>query len=291
MQHGCPNSHCIYYQKKNRVVRDGRYYRKDDSRWIKRFRCMACGRRFSNATGTHAFGQKKRRKNSMVRHLLCSNVSMRRVAKILNIHRVTVARKLVYLAQIAEISQCDFLLAKTSSPARHVQFDDLITHEHTKLKPLTVTLAVDADTRQILGAKVNTIGAFGKIATKSREKYGARKNTHSKGIMELFEDIQRVISPTAEIRSDEHKKYKPQVDRYFPSAKFRQFTSARARDDGQGEMKNKKYDPLFYINHTLAMLRSNICRLIRRTWSTTKLAERLAMHIAIYIDYHNNELI
>lgn len=227
----------------------------------------------------------------MVRHLLCSNVSMRRVAKILNIHRVTVTRKLIYLAQIAEMSQRDFLLAKAESPARHIQFDDPITHEHTKLKPLTVTLAVDADTRQILGAKVNTIGAFGKIATKSREKYGRRRNAHNRGIMELFEGIQRAVSPTAEIRSDEHKKYKPQVDRHFPSAKFRQFRSMRARDDGQGEMKNKKYDPLFYINHTLAMLRSNICRLIRRTWSTTKLADRLAMHIAIYIDYHNKELI
>lgn len=291
MQYGCPNNDCTYYQKKIRVVRDGRYFRKDDSRWIRRFRCMACGRRFSNATGTHAFGQKKRRKNSMVRHLLCSNVSMRRIAKILNIHRVTVARKLVYLAEVAEMNHLDFLLAKTGFPTRHIQFDDLITHEHTRLKPLTVTLAVDADTREILGAKVNTIGAFGKIAKKSREKYGRRKNTHTKGIIALFEDVRCAVSPTAEIRSDEHKKYKPQVDRYFPSAKYRQFASTRAKDDGHGEIKNKRYDPLFYINHTLAMLRSNICRLIRRTWSTTKLAERLEMHIAVYIDYHNNELI
>lgn len=227
----------------------------------------------------------------MVRHLLCSNVSMRRIAKILKIHRATVARKLIYLAGIAELKQFDFLQAKSESPARHIQFDDLITHEHTKLKPLTVTVAIDADTREILGARVNTIGAFGKIAKKSREKYGVRKNNHIAGIVDLFGAIQSVVSPVAEIRSDRHKKYKPQVTQYFPSAKYRQFESAIAKDDGQGELKNKKYDPLFYINHTLGMFRANICRLIRRTWSTTKLAERLAMHIAVYIDYHNKELI
>ena len=36
----------------------------------------------------------------------------------------------------------------------HLQIDDLITIEHTKLKPLTISVAVDAERRLILGAEV-----------------------------------------------------------------------------------------------------------------------------------------
>jgi hypothetical protein len=56
---------------------------------------------------------------------------------------------------------------------------------------------------------------------------------------------------------------------------------------GQGELKKTTHDPLFAINHTLAMLRANINRLIRRTWCTTKKPERLIDHLWIYIRYHN----
>ncbi len=41
------------------------------------------------------------------------------------------------------------------------------------------------------------------------------------------------------------------------------------------------------LNHTCAMLRANINRLIRRSWSTTKNAENLAHHLTIYVNYHN----
>ena len=51
----------------------------------------------------------------------------------------------------------------------------------------------------------------------------------------------------------------------------------KAAITGQGELKKKQRDPLFSINHTLAMLRANINRLVRRTWCTTK----------IYMDVHN----
>ena len=60
---------------------------------------------------------------------------------------------------------------------------------------------------------------------------------------------------------------------------------------GQGELKKVGKDPLFHINHTLAMLRANINRLFRRTWCTTKDPERLKDHLAIYTWVHNNKLI
>ena len=59
----------------------------------------------------------------------------------------------------------------------------------------------------------------------------------------------------------------------------------------QGELKRTGWDPLFTINHTLAMLRDNIKRLTRRTWCTTKQQSALEDVIAIYMHFHNSRLV
>ncbi|HLT21984.1 MAG TPA: hypothetical protein VKZ84_01005, partial [Bacteriovoracaceae bacterium] len=56
---------------------------------------------------------------------------------------------------------------------------------------------------------------------------------------------------------------------------------------GQGELKKLARDPLFTLNHTCAMLRANINRLVRKTWCTNKKIERLKMHLDIFIDFYN----
>ncbi|MGZ3656152.1 MAG: hypothetical protein ACXWR1_04035, partial [Bdellovibrionota bacterium] len=57
-----------------------------------------------------------------------------------------------------------------------------------------------------------------------------------------------------------------------------------------GELKEGRYDPLFSINHTCAMFRANVNRLIRKTWCTTKSQERLRSHLILYANAHNNRL-
>lgn len=84
---------------------------------------------------------------------MCSKVSMRRIAHVLNIIRKTVERKTVYLAKKAKRRQREILMSLESS-VQHLQFDDQITSEHTKMKPVTISIAVDADRRLVLGAEV-----------------------------------------------------------------------------------------------------------------------------------------
>ena len=80
------------------------------------------------------------------------------------------------------------------------------------------------------------------------------------------------------------------VKMYFPKAKYDQFKGQKAAVAGQGELKKIKRDPLFYINHTFAMLRANINRLVRKTWCTTKKVSRLIDHLSIYSYVHNHKL-
>lgn len=175
--------------------------------------------------------------------------------------------------------------------AVEVQFDDLITIEHTKLKPLSVSSIVEKHTRKILGARVSQIGAFGHLAELSRKKYGKRENTHREKLNELFLELRSYIHPNATFESDEHKFYPPVVGRYFPCAKHIRYKGGRGSIAGQGELKKLHFDPLFSINHTYAMLRGNINRLIRKTWCSTKKQSELQKHIDIYIYAFNTGLL
>jgi len=198
-----------------------------------------------------------------------------------------VERKLIYLAKKAQLSQEKFLQS-LKGEVTHLQFDDLITIEHTKLKPLTVSIAVDVNTRSILGTQVGVIGAFGHLAELSRRKYGRRINEHKKTLRRLFEQIAPTVAQRALIRSDEHQFYSEMIEKYLPGRKYEQYLSVRSSVAGQGELKKTWRDPLFGINHTCAMLRANVNRLIRKTWCTTKTPMMLERHLMIYVDYHNS---
>lgn len=67
---------------------------------------------------------------------------MRRSALLLGIHQKTVSKKLVFLAKKATLKN-DRFIKKLAGKVHNIQIDDLITKENSKLKPLSVSLAVD----------------------------------------------------------------------------------------------------------------------------------------------------
>jgi hypothetical protein len=171
-----------------------------------------------------------------------------------------------------------------------IQFDELQTIEHTKCKPLSIAMAVSVSDRKILGFQVSKMPATGHLAKRSRKKYGVRPDHRRRGLVSLFKPLHKRLPPTIQIRSDECPYYLPVVNRYFPSATYRQFKGRKSAVHGQGELKKGVRDPLFAINHTFAMLRANISRLIRKTWCTTKKISRLIDHLTLYIWLHNEKL-
>jgi hypothetical protein len=61
--------------------------------------------------------------------------------------------------------------------------------------------------------------------------------------------------------------------------------------NGQEELKKIGKDPLFSLNHTCAMFRAHVSRLIRHTWNTTKKLENLEYHLSIYMNLHNKRIL
>jgi len=223
-----------------------------------------------------------------IRWLLAQNHTLRGIAKYLRIDKDTVARYLVLLAREARARE-DKRLA-SARLAKNVKFDDLITFEHSKMKPLSVTVVADADRWKILGVIVARIPASGHLAEKSRKKYGRRADESVGKRHELMARLKPYIDPGAQFNTDSHAAYPPLIKRHFPQATHTRHKAARAAVVGQGELKSVAYDPIFCINHQLAMCRAHISRLFRRTWNTTKRPSRLADHLAIYLDHYNRFL-
>lgn len=295
----CPYNDCLERSSKlgekrrspnsRPVVPIGFYRRSSDSKRVRRYRCTRCMRSFSSSRLTPCFRQKKRTLNHVIYELFASNMSARRIARHLGINRKTVTRKLLFLGERAKRANEKFLQSRIDSGKKviAVQFDEMHTFEWTKCKPLSILLAVEEDSRKILGACIASMPASGPLASISLSKYGPRKDERAEKARELFSEISAVICPHAQIRTDQNPHYGKWLDEHFPNATHLTVKGRRGCIVGQGELKKIGFDPLFSLNHTAAMFRANVNRLARRTWCTTKRPDRLAAHLAIYIQYHN----
>jgi len=270
-------------------VKFGRYHRFDDAQSIQRYRCKACSKCHSSATHVPTYRQKRRRLNHLIEWDVASSTAQRRIATKLGCARKTVARKVAFLAQEARKKNARWL--SEHGPFDQVQWDELITFEHSRLKPVSVAVMSCVRTRSLIGFGVAQIPASGSIAKRAREKYGHRPDRSAAMRKAVLNEVVELVEPDATLTTDEHPRYAREIKTYFPNATHIQHRSVRGSLSGQGELKRTGFDPLFNINHALAMLRDNLKRLARRTWCTTKLIQGLEDELAVYMHVHNTRLI
>lgn len=271
------------------IVLIGSFVRKSDNSQQQRYRCNSCRFTFSDASFHPCYYQKKRQFNSLIYQGLVSGVSQRRLTRVLRLNRKTIVRKMIFLSRHA----ASFLAVdrKLQEKSKTIEFDDLETFEHSKLKPLSVIAVVESETRRILGLSVARMPAKGLLVKQSLKKYGHRQDERKVKRQRLLEEVKPFVTENPVIKSDENPHYVKDVKRYFPKGKHLRYKGRRGCVVGQGELKSGGFDPLFSLNHTMAMFRANVNRLFRRTWNTTKKADRLEMHLKLYALYHNSVLI
>lgn len=281
----CLNHQSNLSESRPRIIKYGTFRRSEDLTLQQRYRCLGCLKSFSTATLHPCYRQRRRSLNSQVFHLYVSGCSQRRIAKLLGCNPKTMVRKFLFLSEWAK-----FYFEQHRSlfqPSQEVEFDDLETFEHSKMKPLSVAMVVESKTRRILGFNVARMPAKGLLAARARKKYGKRGDERAFKRNNLFEGLKAHIDPSAKIKSDENPHYSRPIRKHFQACTHVIFKGRRGCVVGQGELKAGGYDPLFTLNHTFAMFRANMNRLFRRTWNTTKKPERLEKHIWLYCLYHN----
>lgn len=278
----CP--HC----QSSKITKKNFYFIKHSRSRVRRYFCQNCLKSFSSRTLSSTYRQKKPFLNQLIYENLSSGNTQRRTARLLRCSKNTVARKLIWLAQFiskVSLSNQDFL---------HVQIDELESIEHTKLKPLTIPLCVSHNYK-ILGFTVGKIKTKGHLAEIALKKYGHREDQRRLALIELFENLkkQAKISPLT-ITTDAHPLYPRLVRKYFPSSEHVVIYSRdhlkKKRELIYTAERKKVFDPMFALNQRCAMLRSDIRRLTRRSWCTTKKIENLKYHLDIYQSYNNRNL-
>ncbi|NBQ52046.1 MAG: transposase [Proteobacteria bacterium] len=271
------------------VVSRGCYRRKFDGRKIRRFFCRVCKKSFSAMTGSPTHRQHKPAVNQALAIGLCAGVSQRRLARQLNINKKTVARKLIFLGKRARLIHEAYLNRR--GKVVEAQFDDMESSVHSKMKPVSIPIAVEKNTREIIAIGVAEMPAKGHLAAKSRKKYGLRNDARPKERATVLATLGKLAGPQIVITSDKCPQYPALVSKIIPTARHIVVQGRRGCVVGQGELKRGGNDPLFSLNHTAAMLRANINRLVRRTWCTSKRQDRLKDHLDLYVWYHNHYLI
>lgn len=277
----CP--HCC----KKHFKKKGYYYRQISQTYIPRYFCFDCKKHFSTRTQSKTFRQKRPDLNKKILDFINSGVSFRRTARKLNCHYRTVYRKFLTLSTQAQEQhqKQEFLIDE-------FQFDEMESIEHTKLKPLSIALAISSD-YQILGAKVGTIPAKGLLAEISRKKYGPRENQSEMIVENLLQNlkIKSKANGSFLIKSDAKPSYQKLVKKCYPKNTHQVFISKKNKEKRR-EMKytnqeKRIFDPLFPLNQRMAKFRDHIKRLTRRSWCTTKIKENLERHIYLYIADNN----
>ena len=264
-------------------IRKGFYFVKILRSKKRRYRCKSCHCNFSNQTFHATYYQRRPDLNEKVFHLLVSGNTQARSAEILNCSATTIARKLLWLAQ--------FKPNYPPTNALHIQIDEMESIEHTKLKPLTIPLCV-SDDYKILGINVGKIPAKGHLADLSRAKYGPRDNEREKVVRELLTQLrdQLKLLPIT-ITTDSHPLYPKLIKEYFPQARHILVVSRQMKEKKRELIHNKNakkiFDPLFALNQRCAKIRSDIRRMTRRSWCTTKNIENLKKHLYLYQIYNN----
>jgi hypothetical protein len=205
-------------------------------------------------------------------------VTLRRSAILLGVAKKTVERKFEFIANISKKSHEEFLIQKENKTS-YVQFDEMETYEHSKCKPLSISLAVRAKTGDIIDARVAFMNCKGKLASISRKKYPLW-NVDNRQIInkEVMETKKLVSKKNITVASDAKKSYPNIIKSIMPHADVIQFSSRKAMS---------KSDPLFRLNHTAAKIRADLSRMRRRTWACTKKWENLQKHLYIYIAWNN----
>lgn len=276
----CPHCKC------DQIILKGHYRQKLTRRYVQRFLCKSCLRKFGASTLSNTYRQKKPFFNHSIYLGLCSATSLSRIAKNLNISYSTVYHRFLWLSILAKSAHESFL--KDLKEVDQVYLDEMESIEHTKLKPLTIPMIVNQK-QQFLGVSVGRLAAKGHLAEFSRKKYGYRPSEGDQKMKELLSLVPENIKPQV-VHTDGKLSYEKMIQEKWPGVTHQIHVrrSEKVKEEPHLKLHKKSFDPMFAINQRCAKLRADVNRLIRRSWCTTKRPENLLGHLMIYVCYNNS---
>jgi hypothetical protein len=222
---------------------------------------------------------------------MISKVTMRQSARLRRHSRSTIAHRLRLIGRHCGDAHSSWLRHARIDDATKARFqlDELETYEtDRRLFPVTVPILIESRTYFVVDVRTAPLPARGSLSLALRRRkaalerrHGRRRSGSSRAVRESFAVLERLLplGGTVRVRTDRKSTYPGIIRSVF---------GARARHDRRSSKSKRNYgNPLFPINHTLALVRDNVSRLVRRTWAAAKLRERLGLHLSMWIVWRN----
>jgi hypothetical protein len=210
-------------------------------------------------------------------------MTQRRMALVLGVNRKTIVRKFRFAAKAARAAHARWLRSLQKSPSK-IQLDEMETFEHTRLKPVTLVLAVNEETGAILDVKAAPLHYKGRLAALAFAKYGPRPDHSPNALHQVLRKLRRIAHPQLTITTDGNARYPGTIRRTLPNAAHRVCQPLPASEK---TLRPNLNDPLFTLNHTAAKIRHDLSRMARKSWVTTKKISQLQQHLDLYIAWNN----
>ena len=289
----CPRDACPSRERRSPFLwqRKGRYRRHCDERIVQRFLCRACRRYFSTQTFRVDYRLHKPELHFALFDTFVSKVTQRQAARNALCTRKTIVHRLRLLSAHSRAFHGQVLArAKANGGLQgHFQFDELETFESSRvLCPVTMPVLIDLNSYFVVHVEVAPLPARGKPRRKEREvkpeidAVGEKRRSGSRAAVKRCFEV--LVEARAGLRgtyisSDCKTSYASVLKQVMPGTYYHAQHSSKARRD--------RFNPLFPINHTLAMLRDGLSRLVRRSWGVSKRREWLEQHAWVWVAYRN----
>lgn len=260
---------CIYCKSKE-VKKNGHLKTKRGK--TQRYKCKACDKSFTKRNSSVNYRHRKQHLRDAITKMYCERMSLRGIARTLNISYPTVVkyfRENAELARKANKKRLDNKGLITS----YIQFDQLETYEHTKRKPVGIQISIRHKTGEIVSAKAGYIPIRALSVSKSYSTEWNKMANQSNHTEKMLQETKKALNPKGSTIT---------CDGYRPQIKLLKKTCRESYVTIQPSVKeHKKIDRVF------RRIRQDVSRLGRKTLSTTKRLEQLQNHLDLYTDYHN----
>jgi transposase-like protein len=290
----CPKPNCPSQQAEIAFLykRRGFFPRKCDGRNVQRFQCLVCQGSFSTQTFRTDFRWHKPGLHFRVFDSLVSKVSLRQMARILEVRRPTVERRFKRLGIQAKLFHTAMLRRVVAHGGINgvFQLDEQETFERDRrLRPITFPVLIERSSYFVVHGQTAPMGCRGQLTDRLKEKRkrmekieGRRISKSKEAVSSCFQVLTKVHRKGVGIDLQTDKK--TSYNRLFKLSVGKEFASHQTVS---GRAPRCYGSILFPINHTLAMMRDGISRLVRRSWCVSKLRSRLELHFWVWAVYRN----
>jgi transposase-like protein len=281
----CANNPSFQYQRR------GHFTRLCDGRSVQRFQCKACKRTFSSQTFRVDYRLRRSRLDLPIFLQFTSKVTQRKAAMNLKCDRGMIAHRLELWGRHCQAFHEQLMRERSRREGWQGSFllDELETYEHNRrLKPVTVPVLVHKRSHCVLHVAVGTLPPRKPLSKANQRKLealealeGKRRSESRVKVAECFEALRKVTGsvPSVSVSTDEKHSYAALLRRTFGSRLEHERTNSK--------VQRNYWNPLFVVNHTLAMMRDGLSRLVRRNWGASKKREKLERHLWIWVAWRN----